>query len=95
MRASIVARALADGNTLLVATSSTLAINPSLYKKLSYDPLKDFVPVGMIGAVPLVVVVNADVPVNSIGEGVASAAGIRSTLLISAPRPRSFSTMFS
>lgn len=69
--ASIVARALADGNTLLVATSSTLAINPSLYKKLSYDPLKDFVPVGMIGAVPLVVVVNADVPVNSIGELIA------------------------
>jgi tripartite-type tricarboxylate transporter receptor subunit TctC len=69
--ASFVARAPADGNTLLVATSSTLAINPWLYKKLNYDPLKDFTPVGMIGAVPLVVVVNASVPVNSIGELIA------------------------
>jgi tripartite-type tricarboxylate transporter receptor subunit TctC len=69
--ASHVARAAADGNTLLVATSTTLAINPSLYKKLSYDPAKDFAPIGMIGAVPLVVVVNASVPARSIAELVA------------------------
>ncbi len=66
--ASAVARAPADGNTLLIATSSTLAINPWLYKKLAYDPLNDFAPVGMIGAVPLCVVVNAVKPINSIDE---------------------------
>lgn len=69
--ASFVARAPADGNTLLVATSTTLAINPWLYKKLSYDPQKDFAPIGLIGAVPLLVVVNAALPVRSIAELVA------------------------
>ncbi len=66
--ASFVARAPADGNTLLVATSSTIAINPWLYKKLGYEPLKDFSPVGMIGAVPLVVVVPAGRPLQSVAE---------------------------
>ncbi|RYF44116.1 MAG: tripartite tricarboxylate transporter substrate binding protein [Comamonadaceae bacterium] len=69
--AAFVARAPADGNTLLVATSTTLAINPWLYKKLAYDPAKDFAPIGMIGAVPLLVVVNASVPVKNIAELVA------------------------
>ena len=69
--AAFVAHAAPDGNTLLVATSTTLAINPSLYKKLSYDPQKDFAPVGMIGAVPLLVVVNASVPAKSIVELIA------------------------
>jgi tripartite-type tricarboxylate transporter receptor subunit TctC len=69
--ASFVARAPADGNTLLVATSSTLAINPWLYKKLSYAPLKDFVPIGMIGEVPLLAVVNATTPVRTIAELIA------------------------
>ena len=69
--ASFVARAPADGNTLLVATSTTLAINPWLYKKLAYDPAKDFAPIGMIGAVPLLVVVNAALPVKNIAELVA------------------------
>jgi tripartite-type tricarboxylate transporter receptor subunit TctC len=71
--ASQVARAAADGSTLLVATSTTLAINPWLYKKLSYDPLKDFAPVSLIGSVPLVVVVHPSVPANSLAELVALA----------------------
>lgn len=69
--AAHVARSAPDGNTLLVATSTTLAINPSLYKKLSYDPVKDFAPIGMIGAVPLLLVVNASVPVKTVAELVA------------------------
>lgn len=69
--ASLVARSPADGNTLLVATSTTLAINPWLYKKLSYDPAKDFAPIGLIGAVPLLVVVNAAVPARTIAELIA------------------------
>ncbi len=69
--ASFVARAPADGNTLLVATSTTLAINPSLYKKLTYDPVKDFAPIGLIGAVPLLVVINAALPAKSVAELIA------------------------
>lgn len=69
--ASLVAHAPADGHTLLVATSTTLAINPWLYKRLSYDPAKDFAPIGMIGAVPLVAVVNASVPASSIAQLIA------------------------
>jgi tripartite-type tricarboxylate transporter receptor subunit TctC len=71
--ASQVARAAPNGSTLLVATSTTLAINPSLYKKLTYDPVQDFAPVGLIGAVPLVVVVHPSVPANSLAELVALA----------------------
>ena len=69
--AAHVARAAADGNTLLVATSTTLAINPWLYKQLAYDPAKDFAPIGMIGAVPLLVVVNPSLPVKNIAELIA------------------------
>jgi tripartite-type tricarboxylate transporter receptor subunit TctC len=69
--AAFVARAAADGNTLLVATSTTLAINPWLYKKLGYEPAKDFAPIGLIGAVPLLVVVNSALPVKNIADLVA------------------------
>jgi tripartite-type tricarboxylate transporter receptor subunit TctC len=69
--AAYAAHAAADGRTLLVATSTTLAINPWLYKRLGYDPVKDFAPIGMIGSVPLVAVVNASLPVKSIAELVA------------------------
>jgi tripartite-type tricarboxylate transporter receptor subunit TctC len=54
-----------------VATSTTLAINPWLYKKLAYEPAKDFTPIGMIGAVPLLLVVNASLPVKNVAELVA------------------------
>jgi tripartite-type tricarboxylate transporter receptor subunit TctC len=56
--ASFVARAPADGSTLLLATSTTLAINPALYPKLTYDPAKDFAPVGLVAAVPFIAVAN-------------------------------------
>ena len=71
--ASQVARSAPDGSTLLVATSTTLAINPWLYKKLSYDPAKDFAPVGLIGAVLLMVVVHPSVPARTLAELVALA----------------------
>lgn len=71
--AASVARAPADGNTLLVASGTALAINQWLYSKLPYDPTKDFAPIGMIAAVPLVVVVNPSVPAKNIAELVALA----------------------
>ncbi len=66
--AAHVARAAPDGNTLLIATSSTLAINPSLYAKLPYDPLKDFAPIGMIASVPFALVVHPSLEAHNVAE---------------------------
>jgi tripartite-type tricarboxylate transporter receptor subunit TctC len=65
--AEAVARAPADGYSLLLGASSTHALNPLLYK-LNYDPVKDFDPVGLVATTPLVLVVGAQLPVNSVGE---------------------------
>ena len=61
-----VARAKPDGYTLLMATSSTVAINASLYKNLSYDPAKDFSPIALIAAVPFVLIVHPSLPVDTV-----------------------------
>ena len=71
--ASYVARAAADGDTLLLATSTTLAVNPALYKKLAYQPARDFAPVALIAAVPLVVIVHPKLAVQSLADLVALA----------------------
>ena len=65
--ADLAAKAPADGHTLLVATNTGQAIAPHLLK-LSFDPLKDLAPVGLIVTVPNVLVVGAQVPVNNVGE---------------------------
>jgi tripartite-type tricarboxylate transporter receptor subunit TctC len=62
-----VAKSEPDGYTLLIATSS-LAINPSLYPNVGYDPRKDFAPIGLIASSSNVVLVNNAVPVRSIAE---------------------------
>ena len=64
--AADVARAAPDGYLLLMATVSTHAINPGLYKKMPYDPLKDFAPVGQVGVTPCVLVVNPALPVTDV-----------------------------
>lgn len=63
-----VARAAPDGLTLGVATLSTHGVNPAVYKKLPYDPLKDFAAVTEIVKAPGVVVVNASLPVRTFDE---------------------------
>jgi tripartite-type tricarboxylate transporter receptor subunit TctC len=67
-----VARAEPDGYTLLIATSS-LAINPSLYSNIGYDPRKDFSPIGLIATSANVVMVHPSVPAHSIAELIALA----------------------
>ena len=63
-----VARAAPDGYTLLVGASGAMAFNPGLYSKLSYDPLRDFEPVTMLGSFPLVLAVNPSLPAQSVKE---------------------------
>jgi tripartite-type tricarboxylate transporter receptor subunit TctC len=64
--ADVVAKAAPDGYTLLMATVSTHAINPGLYKKMPYDPVLDFVPVGQVGVTPCVLAVNPSIPVRDV-----------------------------
>jgi tripartite-type tricarboxylate transporter receptor subunit TctC len=66
--ANAVANAPADGHTLMNAPSGAYAINPTLFKKLSYDPDQDFVPVAMYTRIPFVLVVNPSMPVKSVHE---------------------------
>ncbi len=66
--AEAVAKAAPDGYTLLVTTNTSHSANPHLFKKLSYDPVKDFAPIGGIMNIPVIVVVNPKLPVNSLKE---------------------------
>lgn len=71
-----VARAEPDGYTLLMGTVSTHGINPTLYRKLSYDALKDFAPISLAVTYPLVLAVNpAVVPVSNMAEFLAYVRG--------------------
>ncbi len=71
--AEAVAKAAPDGLTLLMATVGTHAINPSLYKKLGYDPVRDFTPVALVAAAPLAIVVHPSLAADSIPALVALA----------------------
>lgn len=66
--ASAVAKAPADGYSVLITTNTTHAANEHLYKKLSYDPVKDFAPITGLGKGGQVLVVNASAPYKSVGE---------------------------
>ena len=66
--ADAVARALPDGYTLLLATAESHAINPHIYRKVSYDALADFVAVGVIGHFPFALVVNPKLPVQTLAD---------------------------
>jgi len=64
--ADFVSKASADGYTLLMATVSTEAINPGLYKHMPYDPIKDFVGLGRVGVTPTLLGVNPKLPVTDL-----------------------------
>src|SRR5258708_31259448 len=67
------AKAEPDGYTLLMATSTTLAINKTLYKRLPYDPVKDFTPIALVAAVPFALIINPQIPAATLAEFIAYA----------------------
>jgi tripartite-type tricarboxylate transporter receptor subunit TctC len=69
--AELVAKAAPDGYTLLIAASGPMTINPAVYSKLPYAPVKDFVPVSLLAEFPLLLVVAADAPVKDVKELIA------------------------
>jgi tripartite-type tricarboxylate transporter receptor subunit TctC len=71
--ADLVAHAPPDGYTLLLATSTTLAINKTLYKKLPYDPVKDFAAISLVASVPFALIVNPTIPAKTLTEFIAYA----------------------
>lgn len=66
--AQAVLRAPHDGYTIFLGSGTNLAVNVSLYKKLPYDPAKEFIPLGLAAATPFVLVVNPKLPINSVKE---------------------------
>lgn len=67
------AKSPADGYTLVMGQTSNLAINPTLYAKLPYDPVKNLTPVSLVASSPLVIVVGADSPYKTLADVVAAA----------------------
>jgi tripartite-type tricarboxylate transporter receptor subunit TctC len=68
-----VAKAPPDGHTLMIAPSGTLTTNVTLYKKLPYDPVKDFIPIALYTKVPFVLVMNPAMPARNLAELIAYA----------------------
>lgn len=68
LAANAAAKSNPDGYTLFMGTSTPLAINATLHKKLPYDPGKDFVPLALVANVPFVLVVNPSLPVKTTAE---------------------------
>lgn len=68
-----VAKAEADGYTLLLGHTGTMSINPSLYANAGYDPRKDFAPVGLIAAMPVVLIAHPSFPAKTVAEVIALA----------------------
>ena len=66
--AGATAKAAPDGYTLMQATSGTMSMNPTIFKKLPYEPNKDLVPVALIAGVPFILVVHPSLPVHSIAD---------------------------
>ena len=71
--ASYVARSAPDGYTLFVTTNTTHSANPYLLKTMTYDPMKDFTPIARTGDLPFMLVINPEIPANSVAELIALA----------------------
>jgi tripartite-type tricarboxylate transporter receptor subunit TctC len=71
--ATFVAQAKPDGYTLFMTTNTSHSANPSLYKRLNYDPIKDFTPITRVGELPFALIVNPGLPVKTMAELIAYA----------------------
>jgi tripartite-type tricarboxylate transporter receptor subunit TctC len=71
--AAFVARSAPDGYTIMLGTSSTYAIAPNVYRKVPFDPLKDFAPIALVAEVPFALFVHPSLPVKSVKDLVALA----------------------
>ncbi|HWM31463.1 MAG TPA: tripartite tricarboxylate transporter substrate binding protein [Methyloceanibacter sp.] len=87
--ASEVARSAPDGYTLLLGDAGTYAFNPTLYKKLTYDPVGDFSPVSLTGRFALILAVNPSVSAKNVAEFVAAAKSRPGEINYGAPGPGS------
>jgi len=76
------AKADADGYTLLLVLDTPLTVNPWLYSKLAFDPMRDFAPISTVASFSLTLVVHPSVPVNSLAEFVAHAKALKDRPLI-------------
>lgn len=87
--ANMVAKAVPDGYTLLMGTSTPLAINATLHAKLPYDPARDFIPLALVADVPSVLVVNPSLPVTTTAELIKFAKNHPNELSFGSPGPGS------
>jgi tripartite-type tricarboxylate transporter receptor subunit TctC len=87
--AEAVAKSAPDGYTILLGDTATFAVNPALYKKLPYDPLKSFEPISLTGRFALLLVVHPSVQANSVAELIALAKAKPGTLNYASPGPGS------
>jgi tripartite-type tricarboxylate transporter receptor subunit TctC len=87
LAAVAVATAPPDGHTLLISTSSAMSINPTLFKKINYDPEKDFAPVSWYLKSPFILVVNPALPIQSVPDLIKYAKASAVPLAYSSPGP--------
>lgn len=71
--AELVAKAPPDGYTLVMASAGSHAVSPALYPKLSWDPIRDFVPITIVSVAPNILIVHPSLPVKSVRELIALA----------------------
>jgi tripartite-type tricarboxylate transporter receptor subunit TctC len=83
--AEFVAKAPADGYTLLMASVTTLSINPGMFAKMPYDPVRDFAPVSIVASMPFFVTVNPQVEAKNLKELIALAKARPGTLNFGSP----------
>jgi tripartite-type tricarboxylate transporter receptor subunit TctC len=81
----LVAKSPADGYTIGLGQTSNLAVNPTLYTKLPYDPVKDFAPIGSVADAPLVLVVAANSPYKTLADVVAAAKAQPGRITLATP----------
>ena len=93
--ANAVARAAPDGYTFYFATTAALVTNSYMFKQLSYDPQKDFVPVSFVARSPFAILVRSDSPVNTVDELVLKSKAAGGKYSIANEGPRTFGGMIA